>query len=123
MKLIFLKMQCLFHLLHYIKDDGATVIMHKSGEHSFFEPWQMQGRKFFAALKPVFVNSTFIICKKMAGNRIQDHHAIAAFFEVFIVEGFPGHLQVPGKIVCFLFIDVYHQGFAAVAATGAIDIW
>ena len=75
----------------------------------------MQCGKFFAPFKAVLIYSTLVIRKKMAGYRIEQHHPVAAFFNVLMVEIFAGQFQVPGKVVGFLFVDVYHEAFAAVS--------
>jgi hypothetical protein len=96
--------------------------VHKSGKEPVFEMRQVQGGKFFAAFKTVFIHTAFVIAEERAGHAIHDHKSAAAFFQVFAVESFAGLAQVPGKIVGFRIIDQYHQTFAAITAIGAADL-
>lgn len=96
--------------------------MHKSGEEPVFEMRQVQGRKFFATFKTVFIHTAFIIAQKRTGHAVHDHKPAAPFFQVFAVESFTGLAQVLGKIIGFRIIDEYHQTFAAITAIGAADL-
>lgn len=111
----------LFQLFHYIKNNGAALIVHKSGKEPVFEVGKVQGRKLFAAFKTMFIHAAFIITEKGAGHAVHDHEPAAAFFEVFPVESFAGLAQVLGEVVGFRIIDQYHQAFAAITAIGAAD--
>lgn len=95
--------------------------MHKGGEEPVFEMRQVQGGEFFAAFKPMFIHTAFIITEKRAGHAVHDHESTAAFFEVFLVESFAGLAEVLGKIIGFRIIDQYHQAFAAITAIGTTD--
>lgn len=96
--------------------------MHKSGEEPVFEMRQVQGRKFFASFKTVFIHTAFVIAEKRAGHAVHDHESAAAFFQVFAVESFAGLAQVLGEVVGFGIIDQYHQALAAITAIGAADL-
>jgi hypothetical protein len=122
MKLVDLKIQFLLQPFHYVENNGATIVMHKRSEHPFFKAGQMQCGKLFTAFEPVFVHRTFIICKKMAGYGVEQHHAIASFFNILLVETIPFHLEVPCQVFRFGFIDVYHEALAAVTTRGAINL-
>lgn len=111
----------LFQLFHHIKNNGASLIMHKGGKEPVFEMGKVKGRKFFATLKAVFIHTAFIITEEGAGHAVHDHESAAAFFEVFPVESFAGLTQVLGEVVGFRIIDQYHQAFAAITAIGAAD--
>lgn len=95
--------------------------MHKCGEEPVFEMWQVQGGKLFAAFKPVFIHTAFIIAEKGAGHTVHDHEPAAPFFQVFAVESIAGLAQVLGEVVGFCVIDQYHQALAAITAIGAAD--
>ncbi len=60
--------------------------MNKCAEQPSFKIAFVQMRKFPAFIKPLRVNSTFLIRQKMTGDRIHDHLALQAFFNVFFFE-------------------------------------
>jgi hypothetical protein len=62
--------------------------MHERGEETARKFGQVQCREFLASLKPVFVNSAFVVAQKMAGHAVHDHQPVAPFFEVLLVERF-----------------------------------
>jgi hypothetical protein len=97
--------------------------VHKSGERPFFESRQVQRWKFFTAFEAVLVNGAFIIREKMTGDRVQQHHPVAAFFYVLIVEIFTTKEQVIRQVIRFRIVDIYHQAFTTVTAGGTIDPW
>ena len=69
----------------------------------------------------MFINAAFIIAEKGAGHPVHDHEAVAAFFQVFIVESFSRLAEMPGKVIGLLIIDQHHQAFTTVAAIGTAD--
>lgn len=85
----------IFQLLHHIKDDGASFIVHECGEQPLFEMRQVHGRELFAALKTVFIHTAFPIDQKGTGHAVHDHKPIAAFFQVSLVKILATLAQVP----------------------------
>ena len=71
-----LKPHLILQLLHHIKNDGASFIMHKSGKQPVFKIGQVQGGKFFTAFKTVFVNTAFVITEKGTGHSVHDHRDV-----------------------------------------------
>jgi hypothetical protein len=97
--------------------------MHESGEKAPLEIRQVQGGKFFAALKPVLINRAFIVTQKMTGHPVHDHQPIAPFFKVLLVERIAALVQVRRQVIRLLIRDQHHQAFAAIAAVDTTDPW
>ncbi len=95
--------------------------MHECGKQPVLKIGQVQGRKFFASFKTMFVHSAFVIAQKMTGHAVHDHEAVASFFEIFFIKCFSRLAEMRGKIICLIVRNKYHQAFAAIAAIGAID--
>lgn len=95
--------------------------MHKSGKEPVFKIWQVQGGKFFAAFKTVFVNAAFVIAEKRTGHTVHDHKTATAFFKVFLIKIFPWLAKLSRKIIRLLIRNKHHQAFATVTAGGATD--
>lgn len=47
---------------------------------------QVQCRKFFATLEPVFVYGAFVFAEEMTGHAVHDHETIAPFFQVLLIK-------------------------------------
>lgn len=121
MKLILIKMQNRFQLFHHVENDGAAVIVHHGREHTVAETREVQGGKFAAALKTVFVYGATVPGEEVTGDGVEEHHTIAALFDIGFIERGATQLQVCREIIRLSFIDVHHQAFAAIAAAGAVD--
>lgn len=105
---------------YYIVNNGTASIMHYCPGESSHKTRFMKMRKIPAFGKPVTVNWTFLLWKKMAGNRVDDKLSSHALFNIVFPDLRWGFIQWKSKVIHFLRLYIYHQVPAAVTATGAI---
>lgn len=82
----------------------------------------MKRRKLFATFETMFVHGAFVFRQEMTGNRIQQHHSVAAFFQELGIKFAALQSEVRREVIRLPLIDIYHQAFAAVAAGSAVDL-
>jgi hypothetical protein len=110
-----------FQGFHHIEYNRAAAIMNHQGKEPSGKTGEVQGRKFAAPGKAVFVYAAAGALEEMTGNFVQDQLSAGTFFKVLLPESNDGLAFHCGYPVRFFRANLYHERLAAVATAGTVD--